>query len=104
MNYPEWWGFVLLGLGVYRLWRLIGVDTITQPFRDWVTRVSEYKGEHDMGGYREKLDELITCPWCLGFWITLAVWGLWLLFPTATLVAMTPFAVSAVVGILAKLD
>ena len=44
----------------------------------------------------------LTCPWCLGFWVSVALWLAWLEWPRATLVAVTPFAISAVVGLVVK--
>lgn len=45
-------------------------------------------------------DYFITCPWCAGFWITLAWWIGWLIYPYGALVAAVPFALSAAVGYL----
>ena len=87
-----------LALAVYRVWRIIAVDQITEPIRNlfiwnntplwnWIT-------------------DLVTCPWCLGWWLSgaasvayvaalgLSWWWVWLLWP----------AVSCVVGFLGKLD
>lgn len=48
----------IIGVASYRLWRLVGEDSITQPFRD-------------------RLDgwplELVSCPWCLGSWVAFGV-------------------------------
>lgn len=103
MTIPDWWEFAILSLGSYRVWRLVAVDTITEPIRDRVFRMAEYQaGREDR--YRFKLDELVTCPWCLGFWIAIAVWGVWQLVPHATLVVLTPFALNAAVGYMGKAD
>lgn len=80
---------LLIALASWRLWRLAAVDTIFNRFRpiekSWFT-------------------DLLYCPWCLGFWITVVVTGLvwWLLEPgwhplTAALVAL---AGSALVGLI----
>jgi len=53
-------------------------------------------------GYRENLATFLTCAWCAGFWISVVVWGAWLLAPHATLVAAVPWALSAAVGLVAK--
>lgn len=56
--------FVLLALAAYRLTRLVAVDTITQPARDWI--------EYRVGGLSHWYT-LVTCPFCVGFWVSAAV-------------------------------
>jgi Protein of unknown function (DUF1360) len=54
-----------------------------------------------MGGKRGTYwTDFLTCPFCAGFWISLAWWGAWQLSPHWTLVVSVPLAVSAVVGLL----
>ncbi|HEX5029825.1 MAG TPA: DUF1360 domain-containing protein [Candidatus Eisenbacteria bacterium] len=103
LEVPDWWSFVLLALASYRLWRLVGVDSITEPFRDWVTRVDEYHSGRPQN-YREKLDELITCPWCLGFWVSIGWWLFWVVWHQGAVWVAVPFAIGAVVGYLGKAD
>lgn len=103
MTIPDWWEFAILGLGAFRIWRLIAVDTITEPLRDRVFRMAEYKSGNEER-YRFKLDEFVSCPWCFGWWIVLATWALWQIWPHGVVVALTPFALSTVVGFLAKAD
>ena len=94
---PNWWEAVLLAFAAFRWFRIIGWDTITEPVRNRIVR---------LGGknYREKLAVFLQCPWCAGFYIVVIWWGLWLLWPHATLIAATPFALNTVVGFLGKLD
>lgn len=103
VSVPDWWGFVLLGLASYRIWRFIGVDTVTEPFRDWITKVDEYHAGRPQN-YRQKLDEMITCPWCLGGWVTISWWVLWQLWERGVIVVSVPLAIMAVVGYLGKAD
>jgi len=87
---PGSWEFVLLGLAAFRLWRLIAEDTILDRPRGWVTgRVGEYWGT------------FIVCPWCSGAWLSFAWWLAWVAWPHGVLVASTPLALSAVVGLIA---
>lgn len=51
---------IVIGLASYRLWRLAGQDSITEPLRDRLNPDGWVIG-------------LITCPWCLGSWIAFAV-------------------------------
>lgn len=97
---PAPWQFALLALGAYRLWRLIGIDEITAPIRDRITGRRTYA--RNPKGYREWLDKLIACPWCAGFWVTLAVWGCWQWHPHVVLVTLSPFALNAVVGLVTR--
>jgi hypothetical protein len=117
---PGPWEFVLLALGAFRVCRLLGWDEWppVARLRAWVI------GEHWVPGdppevergkqpssevselrpayRRPMLAHLVHCPWCLGAYITFAVYGLWLAFPRATLYAMTPLAMSAAVGLTAR--
>lgn len=103
MQTPNWFGLVLLSLASFRIWRLIAVDTVTEQIRYRITRTDEYlKG--NPAEYREKLDEFISCPWCFGFWIVLAWWGLWQVWDQAVYVMSVPLALSTLVGFLAKAD
>ena len=73
---------VIIGLVSYRLFRLLAVDKITERLRE---RMSE------------RVLDPWTCPWCLGFWVTVAV-GLvahfvgwttgtpWLVIPAAAVI------------------
>lgn len=44
------------------------------------------------------IGELISCPWCAGWWVSLAVWVSFLFLPTLTLGLLVPFALRALVG------
>jgi Protein of unknown function (DUF1360) len=81
---PTWWALVLLSLASFRLWRLIAEDTITARLRAKVGHT-----------------EFVTCPWCAGAWITIGWWLAWTAWPHWTLIIATPFAISAVVGLIA---
>lgn len=91
-NVPGWWPMVLLVLAAFRVTRLIGWDDITEPWRQRLVK------KHPKG-WRPKL---ITCPWCIGWWVGLAWWAAWLIENKWTLVAATPWAISAGVGLIAK--
>lgn len=53
---------VLIGLGSYRLWRLVAVDTILDKPRDWLlVRLPPW------------VDKLVSCGWCLGSWAAFGV-------------------------------
>lgn len=98
----EWTMAVLaipfLALAVYRVWRIVAVDQITEPIRARIIF-----RDHPAWDW---FVDLVTCPWCLGWWLSgvaslvyvaaldLSAWWVWLLWP----------AVSCVVGFLGKFD
>lgn len=100
------WQFVVVALGAYRLWRIAARDTITAPAREAATGYDDAGApglnEAPRKTARVYLSALVRCPWCLGFWISLAAYVAWRLWPHATLVAATPLALSAVLGLVKK--
>lgn len=92
MTVPNWYELVLLALAATRVWKLIGDDAILDRPRDWLLRTLR-------GELGKKAELLIVCPYCLGAWLSLAVWGTWQIWPHATLVASAPAAVSMLVGL-----
>ena len=106
MNVPDWYEIILLSLAAWRVFQLIADDDILDRPRRYVTRLgSQWQKEGDAtpSGYRFRLAEFITCPYCAGAWISLAWWGAWLIWPYGTVVAAVPFAISAGVVGAAKL-
>lgn len=84
MTLPNWYALLLLSLASYRTWKLLAEDTILDPIRDRM-------------GYGL---QFVRCPWCLGFWVGLAWWGAFELWPHGTPIAAVPFVISVVVGVL----
>ena len=62
MTYGTLVEVVIVALIAYRLWRIAGRDTITEPIR-----------KHLEGMWGGWVLEGVTCAWCLGFWLSLAV-------------------------------
>lgn len=94
---PNWWSTLILALAVFRLYRLIAEDDILDRPRDWaLDRLNEEQ--------LTKLDKLITCPWCLGFWLSVVTWLAWLAAPDWTVGLSFPWALSAAVALIAKAD
>ena len=83
---------IVLALAVYRITRLIVLDTIFDRPRDWASQKAIW------------LETLVTCPWCAGFWISLAATILYALSPTVSFWLFLPFALSAVTGLLSRLE
>ena len=78
-------GFVVVCLAAARITRLVTDDTITEPLRVWASDKRFVYG-------------LITCPWCIGFWISLVIVAVWWTTGPRTEWLLAPFAVSYVAG------
>lgn len=122
---PGWLALVLLSLAAFRVYRLVARDTITEPVREAVTypddatvelgekpsEVTIHKGgvvvlgpDEQPKTWRVYLSTLIRCPWCAGFYVSVAWWAAWWAWPRPTLFLAAPWAISAVVAMLAKAD
>lgn len=78
---------VVLGLASMRLTRLVVSDTITLPFRERLYRWA-WDDEHPTirdgvawptprGGLRTWIHDGLTCSWCFGVYVTVAVYCAW---------------------------
>ena len=61
---------LVLALASNRLARAVTVDEITEPARQ---RVLGWAGEHLSAAGRSRLEQLITCPVCMGWWTSIAL-------------------------------
>lgn len=97
MNLIAW--TLILGLAGFRLWRLLAVDTITEPLHGRINAAQTRAGHW--------LNTMWSCPWCFGFWLTAALtWTVWALAHPYTLVEaiLLTFAASTVTGLTATID
>jgi hypothetical protein len=100
---PDPWEFLLLALAAYRTWRLLAEDTLLDRPREWLLGgPPPTGGATPLPGYRVELAYWLTCPFCAGFWWSAAWWGAWLLLDEWALLAATPWAISAVVALVAS--
>lgn len=106
---PSPWPALVLTLAAFRICRLIGWDDLPPivRLRDRMTgmaiRYTPTESRDPIISYRRPLlAHFLACPYCLGFWISLAVYGVWLLEPTGVLYGAAPFALAAAVGIIAR--
>lgn len=98
MEVPDWWQFLLLALATYRTWRLLAEDTVLDNPRARAVGLTDWsEGQRTPSNYRAGLAEFLTCPACSGFWLSLIWWAAFQTWPQGTVVAATPFAISAVV-------
>lgn len=98
MNVPDWWEAALLALAAWRVFQLLAFDTILEGPRRWALRIpSDWDGESPLTerSYRETWALFLQCPYCAGFWVALAWWVAWLIFPYETLVVAVPWVLSA---------
>lgn len=90
-----WLGLLVVVFASYRLTRIVTTDTITTNLRDrlfrWAWSDSEADGavrrrvsdtEDEIipaarAPWRTYVNELVTCPWCFGVWVSAAVYSLW---------------------------
>lgn len=96
---PEPYELILLALAAYRTWRLLAEDTLLDWPRRKILRLGNWRQEGDPypQGYRETLGDFVGCPACLGFWVSLAWFVSWVLFPCQTLVVAAVAAISSLV-------
>lgn len=87
-----------IGLAAFRIYRIAGVDSITEPFHGRLnasrTRVGQW------------FSELVSCPWCMGWWasVVLAVLGWWVgSFGWYDAILIT-FGASTVCGLIGSVD
>lgn len=115
---PSPWVGLVLALGVYRIVRLIGWDDFppVEAARDWVVGAklvrSGTQAQHagltsspaEMLWVYERplLNHFLHCPFCQGFWVSVTTYVAWIETPTWTLYVLAAFALSAVVGLIAK--
>src|SRR5690606_17944281 len=79
----------LLALAAYRLWRLVALDYITESLR------FRFLPE---GTVRSTF---VTCPWCLGTWLVLALWLVtWLSIDTMRVPGLVLGSAATLVGLL----
>lgn len=102
--------FILLALACYRVTRLVTTDKITEPIFDRLRFGLEHRwyAKHGPEGsdthFNSKLAFMLSCPWCLGFWISGVATLLVSLAYGLDYPIITWFALSTVVGFLGRFD
>jgi hypothetical protein len=92
---------LVLWLGVYRVWMLLAKDMITAP---WRTRWLGYEDDGKRNRWpnpHPTIAEFWHCPWCLGFWLSLAILACYQANREWTTIMLSPFALSAAVAVTA---
>jgi len=107
---PEWWLVALASLAAYRVTRLVTSDKITEPIferlRWWFER--RWNANHAEDGsqtdWNSKWAYLLSCPWCLGFWVCGVFTVVLSLAYGLDYPVLTWLAMSTVVGFLGRID
>ena len=99
---PPFRDLVLLGVGTFKLSRLLTTDAVTGFIRAPFVRYEGMEGmtspkESPRGaGLRRAVGQLLLCPVCTGFWVASATTAGLVVAPRATRLACGALAVSAV--------
>ena len=91
---------VVDALASYRITRLIVEDDITAPLREKVRHAA--MRSVDSPGVAAKVNTLLSCPWCVGWWVACGVVAARKVTPRVWEPVATAFAFSAVTGIIAE--
>ena len=99
---PPGTDIALLGLGTFKLSRLITKDKVTAFVRAPFTRYEGPAGPAEVSekprgtGVRHAIGELLVCPYCMGQWVGTALLAAYLRTPRATRAVASVFAVVTV--------
>lgn len=107
--YVQPYDALLMALAAFRITRLVVYDKITRWFRELFADSVEYEdgGIHYVeikpfgSGFRHTIYDLLSCPWCIGFWSSLVIVFCYFVFPWAWTVIL--FLAIAGVGSLFQL-
>jgi hypothetical protein len=105
----EWWLVLLATAAAYRATRLVTTDKITEPLFERLRWALErrWHAKHDGGSdtdWNSKLAYLLSCPWCLGFWVSGVFTVILSMAYGLDYPILTWFAVSTGIGLLARID
>lgn len=115
----SWIYIAILCLGAYSITRLVVTDSLPWvskprerimekfPPEGWVSEDRPKRGKSvsvSQGWVTKEghwLGELLSCPWCAGFWISFPICIAFFFWTEITLLVLLPFALRAVVGVVA---
>lgn len=86
-------------LSVFRLTRLVTGDKITEPLRDQLHRAA---WRADSIPVAKKIETLVSCPWCVSWWIAVMVVSARRLAPSMWDPVARALAFSAATGLIAE--
>jgi hypothetical protein len=99
----------VIGFASYRLTRVVVEDSITASFRAWIWRRAyvpvgyDSRSDREVASRRdgyagwawEKAFQLVTCPFCTGWWLTIGLYVAWFGWPSR---ARDVVALAAAIG------
>lgn len=88
-----------VGVASYKVGRLVAKDEVTSWVRAPVTRDEEAQ-EPEREGMARALGELVTCPYCIGLWVSAGLTAALAVRPRETRLVTTVFAAQAVADFL----
>ncbi len=104
----EPWAFIVVGLAAFRLTRFFVYDSLVgsnlESGSAWSRRLDTlvYTAEgKDRSFLRGKIGDLLVCPWCLGFWLTVATWAVWRTENEPARLIVQLFALAGLAGLVA---
>ena len=103
------WLFILATFAAYRLTRLVTTDKITEPIFNrlrWYFERRWYDKRGLAGSdseWNSKLAYMLSCSWCLGFWVSGAMSVVLSLVYGLDYLVIMWFAMSTGVGLLGKI-
>lgn len=110
--------FIIFALAVFSITRLINTDTFPPierarnwfydrfPYDGYATKNRPKRGTFVVVGTTYHVNigvwqgELVSCPWCLGWWVSLAMSLFFLATPVVALAVYVPFALRVIPGII----
>ena len=95
------WDAAVTTLATHKLSRLLAKDPVTSPLRAPFTTFEGTSGPAELaedvrvGGSKKTIGELVTCPFCIGMWVSTGFTAGYVFAPRATRLAATTLAVLA---------
>ena len=95
------WDTALTAVATHKLSRVIAKDPVTSPLRAPFTTFEGTSGPAELAedvrseGARKTIGELVSCPFCLGMWVSTGFTAGYVFAPRATRLAVTTLAALA---------
>jgi hypothetical protein len=95
------WDTAVTALATHKLSRLLAKDPVTAPLRAPFTTFEGTSGPAELAedvrvsGPKKTIGELVTCPFCIGMWVSTGFTAGYVFAPRATRLATTTLAVLA---------
>ncbi len=95
------WDTAVTAVATHKLSRLLAKDPVTSPLRAPFTTFEGTSGPAELAedvrssGSKKTVGELVTCPFCIGMWVSTGFTAGYVFAPRATRLAATTLAVLA---------